>query len=79
MNLLVSTLLSVRLCLRYLVYCNTVRYIKKCDPSTRMSIQHTREEVWRSTGTLDTMAATYQPEVDDFMVGYVARDAGDNN
>ena len=79
MNLLVSAVLSVRLCLRYLVYCNTVRYVKKCDPSTRMSIQCIREEVWRSTGTLDTMTATYQPEVDNFMVGCVARDAGNNN
>lgn len=45
----------------------------------RISVQHTREEVWRSTGNLDTMVATYQPEVDNFMVGYVARDAGNNN
>ena len=36
-----------------------------------MSVQRTREEVWWSMGYVDVMTATYQPECDNFIVGYV--------
>ena len=59
-----------------ITYCIIVHYIKKLEPSMRMSVQCTCEEVWRLIGYVDSMTATYQPEGDNIIVGYVARSAG---